>query len=157
VRVNADVILQTMLAVLSVPIVGAVLAWLAQRFTREARLTLRLQRLSGIYSGLPEGAPRQEFARRVEEVAVELNKRLDPLFKRERRRKRIATGVIFTTVMFLGLVFPGFAWRSGVGGEWVHVAMGGALLGVFLLIERDTRRQRAVLARTHSPELAPTD
>ncbi len=141
-----DSLLQQTVAFLSVPLVGALLVWLAQRFTRERRLTLRLERLASIYSGLPEGETRREFGNRVNDVAAQLNCCLDPLFKRERRRKRMAAGMVFGVVLFMVYVYPGLEWASTGGRDWMPVVLAFVLVGAFLLIERDTRRQRVALA-----------
>lgn len=147
-RVTLDPTLQSVLAFLSVPLVSAFLIWLAPRFTRVGRLTLRLEKLAGIHAGMPEGAIRREFAERVNEVGAELNKRLDPLFKQERRRKRIAGTVVFGVVGVMALLFSGTEWTRQGGPEWTGIVLGIVLVGVFWLIERDTRRQRTVIAAT---------
>jgi hypothetical protein len=150
---SAAEILQTTIAVLSVPAVAAAITWLARRFSKESRLTLRLERLATIYPNLPDGTMRDEFARRVSDAGAELNARLDPLFKRERRRKRKVIAWIVTALAFLMLVFPGHAVLGSGGSNAASIILGGIAVAAFLLIERDTRRERSAIKSEHSGEL----
>jgi hypothetical protein len=139
-------LLQITVAILSVPAVAASLTWLARRFSKESRLILRLERLAVIYPNLPDGAMREEFAKRVTDAGMELNTRLDPLFKRERKRKRQVVMWLMAGSTFLALVFPGHAALGPAGSNVVSVALGGIAVAAFLFIERDTRRQRAAIS-----------
>lgn len=140
------------IAVLSVPTVAAAVAWLARRFSKESRLTIRLERLAAIYPNLPEGAMRDEFAKRVADAGAELNARLDPLFKQERRRKRKVVVWVVLFSAFLSLVFPGHAALGQGGSNIASIALGGVAVAAFLFIERDTRRQRAAIKAGQSGE-----
>lgn len=139
-------LLQMTLAVLSVPAVAAAITWLARRFSKEARLTIRLERLASIFPHLPEGSMRDEFRKRVVEAGAELNARLDPLFKQERRRKRrVIVGLVLASA-FLVFVFPGYAALGTAGSNTVSLALGAVAVAGFLFIERDTRRQRSAIS-----------
>lgn len=139
-------LLQMTLAVLSVPAVAAAITWLARRFSKEARLTIRLERLAAIFPNLPEGTMRDEFGKRVAEAGAELNARLDPLFKNERRRKRrVIVGLVLASA-FVILVFPGYAVLGTAGSNTVGVGLGLVAVAGFLFIERDTRRQRSAIS-----------
>lgn len=147
-------ILQTSLAVLSLPTVAAAIAWLGRRFSKESRLLIRLERLAAIFPNLPEGNTRDEFAKRVSEAGAELNARLDPIFRQERRRKRkVIVGVVVTTA-FTVLVFPGQGLISSGWNTAASVAIGGVAVGAFFLIERDTHRQRQAIKAEQNRELA---
>jgi Flp pilus assembly protein TadB len=150
---SAQDLLQMMIALLSVPVVAAALGWLARRFSKEARLTIRLERLATIFPNLPEGAMQDEFGKRVAEAGAELNARLDPLFKRERRRKRKVFAWLAMASAFLALVFPGHAALGDTGSTTISVILGAAGVAAFLFIERDTRRQRAAIATEQGSEL----
>lgn len=117
---------------------------LARRFSKEARLTIRLERLAGIYPNLPDGSMREEFGRRVSEAGSELNARLDPPFKRERRRKRKVVAWVLSASVVLAFFVPEV--RGEDIGNVVGVMLGLAAVGGFLLIKRDTKRQRAAIA-----------
>lgn len=142
-----------MIAVLSVPAVAAATAWLARRFSKESRLLIRLERLAAIYPNLPDGPMRAEFANRVADTGAELNARLDPFFKTERRRKRKVIAWVVVASAFLILVFPGHAALGEGGSNVVSLALGGVVVAAFLFIERDTRRQRAAIVAEQSAEL----
>src|SRR6476659_2075440 len=91
-------VVQMSVAVLSLPIIAAAVAWLGRRSSKESRLLIRVERLAAIFPNLPEGEARDEFAKRVSEAGAELNARLDPLFKQERRRKRkVVVGLLVAT------------------------------------------------------------
>ncbi|MBD8024876.1 hypothetical protein [Microbacterium gallinarum] len=141
---NASDFLQLLVTVLSVPAIAAGISWLARRFSKEARLIIKLERLAAIYPNLPDGPIREEFGRRVSEAGSELNARLDPLFKRERRRKWKVIAWVLAASVVLAFLVPGVR-GEGVGNV-VGVALGLAAVGGFLLIERDTKRQRAAIA-----------
>lgn len=146
-------VLQTSLAVLSLPTVAAAVAWLGRRFSKESRLLIRLERLAGIFPNLPEGETRDEFAKRVAEAGAELNARLDPIFKRERRRKRkVIVGLLVATA-FIVLVFPGQELINSGWSTAASVAIGGVAVGAFFLIERDTHRQRQAIKAEQDREL----
>lgn len=136
---------QILLAVLSVPVITAAFTWLARRFTKESRLTIRVERLAVIYASLPDGPPREEFAKRVNEATAELNARIDPLFKRERRRKR-TVGIWIAGVGTLLTVLPGRAILGEGVTSWGGVLVGTLCVIAFLLIEGDTRKQRDAIA-----------
>lgn len=146
-------ILQMAIAALSVPAVAAAITWLARRFSKESRLTVRLERLAAIYPNLPEGAMRDEFAKRVSDVGAELNARLDPLFKQERKRKRKVVVWVLVASAFLSLVFPGHVALGPGGSNVASIALGGVAVAAFLFIERDTRRQRGAIKAEQSGEL----
>lgn len=147
-------VVQMSLAVLSLPTIAAAVAWLGRRSGKESRLLIRVERLAAIFPNLPEGEARDEFAKRVSEAGAELNARLDPLFKQERRRKRkVIVGLLVATA-FIVLVFPG---RELINSGWstaASVALGGIAVGAFLLIERDTYRQRQAIKTEQERELA---
>ena len=142
--------LQIILNVLSVPLLTAAISWLARRFTKESRLTIRVERLAGIYTDLPEGPAREEFAKRVGELTAELSARIDPLFELELRRKwkvacwTFGVGAVLT-------VFPGRALFGAGVSSWVGILLGAVCVIAFLAIERDMRKQRAAIA---APEAA---
>lgn len=142
---NLGAPLQILLAVLSVPVLTAAFTWLARRFTKESRLTIRVERLAAIYSNLPDGSPRGEFAKRLNEATAELNARIDPLFKRERRRKW-KVGVWIIGVGTFLTVLPGRAIFGEGVTSWAGVLIGIVCVIAFLLIERDTHKQRAAIA-----------
>lgn len=150
---SATDFLQLTVAVLSVPAVAAALSWLSRRFSKEARLMIRLERLAATFPNLPEGPMRDEFGKRVAEAGAELNARLDPLFKRERRRKRKVVVGILLAVVVLTFFVPGQATDGEGARNVISVALGLAAVAAFLLIERDTRRQRAAIAAEREPEL----
>ncbi|WP_136710126.1 hypothetical protein [Agromyces sp. H66] len=146
-------ILQTWLAVLSLPTVAATGAWLGRRFSKESRLLIRLERLAGIFPNLPEGKTRDEFAKRVSEAGAELNARHDPIFKQERHRKRkVIIGVVVATA-FTILAFPGQGMIDSGWSTAASVAIGGVVVGAFFLIERDTHRQRQAIRAEQDREL----
>lgn len=147
-------VLQMTIAVLSVPAVAAAITWLARRFSKESRLLLRLERLAAIYPDLPDGSMRDEFAKRVIDAGAELNARLDPLFKKERRRKRKVIVWLVVVSAFLVLVFPGHAALGPGGSNVVSLALGAMAVAAFLLIERDTRRERAAINAERTSELS---
>lgn len=138
-------LLQLTIAGLSVPAVAAAITWPARRFSKESRLLLRLERLAAIYPNLPHGVMRDEFAKSVSEAGAELNARLDPLFKRERRRKKNVIAWLVVASAFLVVVLPGHAVLGPVGANLVSLALGGIAVVAFLFIERDTHRQRAAI------------
>ena len=142
---------QMLVAVLSVPVVAAGISWLARRFSKEARLTIRLERLAAVYPNLPDGPMREEFGRRVAEAGAELNARLDPLFKRERRRKRKVVAWLLVATAVLALLAPGLAGEHS--SSVVGVVLGIVGVGGFLLIERDTKRQRAAISAEQRVDL----
>jgi hypothetical protein len=137
---------QVIVGVLSVPTIAAFIAWIAKRFTKESRLLVRVERLAAIYPNLPEGTERAELATRLSESTRELNRRLDPLFKRERSLKRKVVLWVTSLLILATLIFfpasssSGFSSTAGLIG-------GGVAIVAFLLIERDTRRQRTILNR----------
>lgn len=139
-------ILQMTIAILSLPTIAAGATWLAHRFSKESRLLLRVERLAAIYPNLPQGATRDEFAMRVSEAGAELNARLDPPFKRERRRKQKVVVWIVAASAFATLVFPGHTALGDGGSNVVSLVLGGIAVVAFLFIEHDTRRQRASIA-----------
>lgn len=142
---NVAAPLQIILAVLSVPILTAAISWLARRFTKESRLTIRVERLAGIYTDLPEGPAREEFAKRVGELTAELNARIDPLFTLERRRKwRVASWIFGVGAVLTAL--PGRALFGEGVSSWAGILIGVLCVIAFLVIERDTRKQRAAIA-----------
>jgi len=140
---------QLIVGVLSVPTIAALIAWIAKLFTKESRLLVRVERLAAIYPNLPEGSERAELATRLAEITRELNRRLDPLFKRERRLKRKVVLWVTSLLLLVTLIFfpasssSGFSSTAGLIG-------GGVGVLAFLLIERDTRRQRTLLDRQSS-------
>ena len=137
--------LQILLAVLSVPVLTAAISWLARRFTKESRLTMRVERLAAIYTHLPDGSPRVEFAKRLNEATTELNARIDPLFKRQRRRKWKVGSWIIGVGTILAVV-PGRAIFGEGVTSWAGVLIGIVCVIAFLLIERDTKSQRRAIA-----------
>ncbi|MDT0180206.1 hypothetical protein Q9S36_08285 [Microbacterium sp. ARD31] len=145
-------VLQTTIAVLFVPAVASATTWLARRFCKEPRLLLRLERLAAIYTDLPHGSMRDEFARRVTDAGAELNARLDPLSRKERRRKRKVIAWLVVGSAFLVLVFPGHAALGPAGSNIVSLALGANAVAAFLLIERDTRRERAAIDAEQTSE-----
>ncbi|WP_100813227.1 hypothetical protein [Microbacterium lacus] len=137
--------LQMTIAILSVPAVAAAITWLARRFSKESRLLLRLERLAAIYPNLPAGSMQDEFAKRVTDAGSELNARLDPLFKQERRRKRTVIVSLVVGSAFVILLWPGHAALEPGGSNLSSLALGVIAVAAFLFIERDTRRQRAAI------------
>lgn len=139
--------LQLVLAVLSLPIATGLLGWLCSRFSKERRLLLLVERLSRILPSLPEGSPKVEYSERVNDALRALNVRLDPLFKIERRRKRI---VFVWLVGIVGLA-AGFANAAHIpNGNYqtvLGISFGGLAVLAFVLIERDTKRQRRALSQ----------
>ncbi|MTH70223.1 hypothetical protein GJ743_17795 [Agromyces bracchium] len=136
------------------PTLAAAAAWLGRRFSKESRLLIRVERLAAIFPNLPEGKTRDEFAKRVSEAGAELNARLDPIFRQERRRKRrVIVGVVVATG-FTVLVFPGLEMINSGWSTAVSVAIGGVAVGAFFLIERDTHRQREAIKAEQDRELA---
>ena len=137
---------QVLVGVLSVPTIAALIAWIAKRFTKESRLLVRVERLAAIYPNLPESIERDELATRLREITRELNNRLDPLFKRERRLKRkVVIWVTSVLVLATLIFFP--ASSSSRFSATAGLIGGGIAVLAFLLIERDTRRQRNQLSR----------
>src|SRR6185437_14532782 len=140
-------LLQLILAVLSLPVATGLLGWLCSRFSKEHRLLLLVERLSLILPSLPEGSAKSEYAERVSDALRALNVRLDPLFKIERRRKRI---VVVWLVVVLGLTaaFANVAHvASGNLQTIVSIIFGGLGVLAFTLIERDTKKQRKALSQ----------
>jgi hypothetical protein len=100
-----------------------------------------------LYPNLPAGVTRDEYADRINDALLELNARLDPLFVRERKRKRIAYWVVVVTAIGFALTFPALfsgesGWPSAWSGTVLGVFAGILLLVAHALIERDTARQR---------------
>jgi hypothetical protein len=144
-------VLQTLLTILSIPVVAAALSWASRRLTKEGRLGARVERLSVVYPNLPEGDAKNEYAERINEALSELNARLDPVFKLERKRKRTVGFWVYGIALLLTFIFiPGFRnpeQANAVAG-WTSVVGGLVLAGAFWLIEKDTKRQRAALQRS---------
>lgn len=140
-------IAQLTLGVLSLPLLTALGGWVWRRVSKEARLHAELERLARVYPTLPEGKAKALYAERVNDAVHALNIRLDPLFKRERRRKRKAVvAVLALTLVGSFFVAPGVDGGSNQPFEWVlGVVLGGVVVVIFWLIERDTKRQRAAL------------
>jgi len=140
-------IVQLALAVLSLPVATGLLGWVMSRFSKERRLLLQVERLARILPSLPEGHAKVEFSDRVSEALAALNVRLDPLFKLERRRKRIAFSWSVAIVSVIAAVanaahMPEVQYQTAVA-----VVLGGLTVLAFLLIETDTKRQRKALSR----------
>lgn len=148
-------IVQLVIAILSIPVATGAVGWLLSRFSKERRLLLQLERLTQILPSLPEGPSKVEYSTRVTEALTALNVRLDPLFKLERRRKR----VVFTWSIAVVAFFAGIANAAHVPvGQYQTVlglVFGGLTVAAFLLIERDTKRQRTALARSNSWDQHP--
>jgi hypothetical protein len=144
-RMTGAELLQMAVAILSVPAVAAAISWLARRFSKESRLIIRLERLAAILPNLPEGKMRDEFGNRVAEAGAELNARLDPLFKQERRRKRKVIAGVMAVAAFLVLIYPGQRLLESGWSNAASVALGFMAVGAFFLIERDTHKQRAAI------------
>lgn len=79
--------------------------------------------------------------------------RLDPLFKRERRRKRKVFAWLAIASSFVALVFPGHAALGDTGSTTISVILGAAGVAAFLFIERDTRHQRTAIDTEQASEL----
>ena len=141
-------IVQLVIAVLSIPVATGVVGWFLSRFSKERRLLLQLERLTQIFPSLPEGPAKIEYSARIVDALTALNVRLDPLFKLERRRKR----VVFTWSIAVVASIAGIANAAHVpDGQYQTVlglVFGGLTVAAFLLIERDTKRQRTALARS---------
>lgn len=141
-------IVQLVIAVLSIPVATGVVGWFLTRFSKERRLLLQLERLTQILPSLPEGPAKVEYSARVTDALTALNVRLDPLFKIERRRKR----VVFSWSIAIVALIAGIANAAHVpDGQYqpvVALILGGLTVIAFLLIERDTKRQRKVLGQS---------
>jgi hypothetical protein len=143
---------QLAVGLLGLPLVTAFGAWALNRFSKERRLLLEVERRSQIYPNLPEGPAKVEYADRLNDSVRALNARLDPVFKKERRRKRtvivwIGVGSIATTTVGIVLSLPAEPYGTGAG-----LALGAVMIGAFLFIERDTKKQRLALRQAHLPD-----
>jgi hypothetical protein len=149
---NFVVVTQLVLGLLSLPLVTALGAWIVTRFSKERRLQLEVERRGHIYSNLPDGPAKEEFAERLNDSLRALNARLDPLFKKERRRKR--TVVFWAGIFAAALTAVGSAASLPAEsvGNVAGLVLGAFMVGAFFFIERDTKRQRLALRRARSLE-----
>ena len=149
---NFVAVTQLVLGLLSLPLVTGLGAWVVTRFSKERRLQLEVERRGQIYSNLPEGPAREEFAERLNDSLRALNARLDPLFRKERRRKRTVVG--WVAVFTAASIAIGSAASLPVEsfGNVAGLVLGAFMVGAFLFIERDTKRQRLALQRARSLE-----
>jgi uncharacterized membrane protein len=141
-------IVQLAIAVLSIPVATGVVGWFLSRFSKERRLLLQLERLTKILPSLPEGSAKVEYGARVTDVLTALNVRLDPLFKLERRRKRVAFTWSIAIVAFIAAIANAAHVPDGQYQTVLALVLGGLTVVAFLLIERDTKRQRKALAQS---------
>jgi hypothetical protein len=142
-------IMQLAVGLLSVPLLATAAAWLARRSTKESRLLIRVERLAAIYADLPTGEPKDEFGLRVFDATRELNTRLDPLFRSERRRKRKVALWVGGVLLALQVTVIPLISGTWTPPNWYGITsglIGGAVIVVaWALIERDTKRQRRAL------------
>jgi len=136
---------QLVLGALSLPLVATLGGWLISRLSAERRLLAQVERLAHIYPSIPESLAKAEYAERVTAAVVALNTRLDPLFKVERKRKRLVVLWVLSAIVILVTIATTTHSPTEPLTSLAGLILGAVVVFAFWLIERDTRRQRAVL------------
>lgn len=151
-------VLVNSLAVALVPFLG----WLSQRWTREARLSARVNRLGSLLALIPESDQRETLSSHVLAATKELNGWIDPIARGVRRLQ----GFIGLILLGLGVTFviwleqaahlePAFSLTVSISvGALVAIvsAGSGSALQKFFVRRREMHQQEERLRKLRAGE-----
>ena len=130
----------------------------SQRFTREGRLLLRIQRLGSVYQLLPESAGKAELGQRISGIVDELNTWLDAETVKRRAIGRMVwvvtfvIGLVAAVVTTMSLNPTAQPWSSIAIGAAYGAAITASATGVMLVLDRQSRRRLEAAKASSSAE-----